>query len=500
MPIPKILGIETEYGVFESRARVQNPTALSTLLVNAYAREAGSRVGWDFASEHPAHDARMFGGGVEIPDPDQMVASTVTVNGARFYVDHAHPEYSSPECSSPEQATLYDLAGEEILRRAMMSASLAIPDREIVVYKNNSDGKGNSYGCHENYLVDREVEFSDLAAAIMGHFVTRQIFCGAGKIGAEAPNAWYPDGQRPWFQISQRADFMEEEVGLETTMRRPIVNTRDEPHADSERFRRLHVIVGDSNRSQIATYLKLATTAAILVLIETGWRPRLIPTNPVAAIRAVSCDLGLKAAFEVEDLEGSVSCATAVELQSELLEAVERYNSQRGLQELGDAGAGDRLIDQWAAVIAGLESDPSSVANCIDWLAKKQVIDAFVERNGDAGSSRTRALDLQYHDLRSSRSVFDRLAMKELCSADEVMTAANHPPHTTRAYFRGEFLRRWPASVVTANWDSMVIDSGESALRRIPMPDPTRGTAAMVGGLFDRSRTVVELLAALERQ
>ena len=187
-------------------------------------------------------------------------------NGARLYVDHAHPEYSSPECRTPREATLYDVAGEEIMRRALEIANKTLdPSQAITLYKNNSDGKGNSYGTHENYLVQRDLEFAHLIRAMVPHFVSRQVIIGAGKVGAETESALE---HNPTFQLSQRAEFFEEIVGLETTLKRPIINTRDEPHSDAERFRRLHVIIGDANMSQVATFVKLGSTALLLAALE----------------------------------------------------------------------------------------------------------------------------------------------------------------------------------------------------------------------------------------
>ena len=220
--------------------------------------------------------------------------NAVLTNGARYYVDHAHPEYSTPECADPLEVTLFDKAGERILARSMDAARRLLPaGQEIVVYKNNSDGKGNSYGCHENYLVDRNVPFASLVRNLIPWFVTRQVFTGAGKVGSEN------GADACDYQISQRADFFEEEVGLETTLKRPIVNTRDEPHADPQKYRRLHVIVGDANLCEVATFLKVGTTAIVLAMIEDGFIDKdLSISSPVAAIKPVSHDPTLQATVD----------------------------------------------------------------------------------------------------------------------------------------------------------------------------------------------------------
>ena len=260
MSVAKVLGIETEYGIAGGPDADQ--IVASSIIVNAYAQEGRTRINWDFEGETPDMDARGLPDLTSFaPVVETHLANTVLTNGARLYVDHAHPEYSSPECRTPLEATLYDAAGEEVMRRALMVANEMVePHQAITLYKNNSDGKGNSYGTHENYLVSREVEFNHLVRAMVPHFVSRQIIIGAGKVGAETEAGL--DGD-PFFQLSSRAEFFEEVVGLETTLKRPIINTRDEPHADAERFRRLHVIIGDANMSQVATFVKLGSTALV---------------------------------------------------------------------------------------------------------------------------------------------------------------------------------------------------------------------------------------------
>ena len=297
MALPKVCGVETEYGIVV-RGADNNPVSASSLLINAYVAATTSRqrgrVGWDFDDEQPANDARGFSlDDVMAPEIETTLVNAVLTNGARYYVDHAHPEISTPEVATALEAVRFDRAAEEIIRRSMVhaNAKLALTSNgpaEVIVHKNNSDGKGNSYGCHENYLLARETPFGRIVAQVTPHFVTRQIFTGAGKVGCELPGV--PFDHVP-YQLSQRADFFEEEVGLETTLKRPIVNTRDEPHCDAQKYRRLHVIVGDANMSEVATYLKVGTTAIVLAMIEDDalgedW----LLGNPVSAIRQISHD------------------------------------------------------------------------------------------------------------------------------------------------------------------------------------------------------------------
>src|SRR5680860_1224394 len=306
MAVPKVCGIETEYGVTLRGAAESNPVLASSMLINAYVEHR--KVGWDFDDETPGRDARGFArAGSAPPEVETHLVNTVLTNGARYYVDHAHPEYSTPECADALEVVCADKAGERILARSMQAAKRLLGSgQEVVVYKNNSDGKGNSYGCHENYLVDRAVPFATLVRHLLPWFVTRQVFTGAGKVGGE--NGTGVTG----YQLSQRADFFEEEVGLETTLKRPIVNTRDEPHADPQKYRRLHVIVGDANLCEVATYLKVGTTLIVLAMIEDDQLgDDLLLANPVSAIRHISHDPTLRRGVTMRDGRR----ATALEVQ-----------------------------------------------------------------------------------------------------------------------------------------------------------------------------------------
>jgi proteasome accessory factor A len=365
------------------------------------------------------------------------------------------------------------------------------PGQEIVVYKNNSDGKGNSYGCHENYLMDRSVPFNRIVHGIMPFFVTRQLFTGAGKVGTEASGL--TSAEVP-YQLSSRADFFEEEVGLETTLKRPLVNTRDEPHCDAQKYRRLHVIVGDANLSEVATYLKVGTTAIVLAMIEDDEQPRdLSLAAPVAALRRVSYDLSLGLLLELAD----GSRMTALELQWQYLDDAKKWAESRGLAAVGEEVGADVLL-RWEATLEALETDPASLATTVDWVAKQHLLTAYAERHGlDWDSPRLAAMDLQYSDLRPERSLAARLGLERISTDAEVASAVSEPPTTTRAYFRGKCLQRFASSIVAANWDSLVFDIGGDPLRRVPMMEPLRGTAAMVDDLLDSCATPAELLDRL---
>ena len=499
MAVPKVCGTETEYGVVLRGAPDPNPVLASSVLINSYVEQR--KVGWDFDDESPGRDARGYGReGNQAPEIETHLVNTVLTNGARYYVDHAHPEYSTPECADALELVLADKAGERVLAKSMQAAGrLLEAGQSIVVYKNNSDGKGNSYGCHENYLVDRAVPFSSLVRYLLPWFVTRQVFTGAGKVGSE-------NGAAPVdYQLSQRADFFEEEVGLETTLKRPIVNTRDEPHADPQLYRRLHVIAGDANLCEVATFLKVGTTAVVLAMIEddfldggAGSRKEWSLAGPVPAMRVVSHDPTCRASVELTD----GSRITAVELQWEFLRLARKYEDETGLEACGGATVGGQVLDRWEAVLGALEHDPASLDGQLDWVTKRNLLAAYSTRDRLSWDDPKLALlDLQYHDVRPDRSLYERLVragkVERLVAEADVLDAITEPPGSTRAYFRGTCLARWPEAVVAANWDSLILDVGGDPLKRIPMMEPLRGTKAHVEPLFANVDTPAELVARL---
>ncbi|MHB1969063.1 MAG: depupylase/deamidase Dop [Acidimicrobiales bacterium] len=495
MAIPKVVGIETEYGV--AGGPDGDPITASSLIVNAYAQQGRTHINWDFEGETPDLDAR---GRVDLtsfaPIVETHLANTVLTNGARLYVDHAHPEYSAPECASPLEATLYDQAGEEVMRRALAIANDTLgPEVKITLYKNNSDGKGNSYGTHENYLVAREVEFAHLVRTMVPHLVSRQVVVGAGKVGAETDAALEHE---PAFQLSQRAEFFEEVVGLETTLKRPIVNTRDEPHSDAERFRRLHVIIGDANLSPVATAVKLGSTALLLAALEDfgpGPFPA-PPVAPVAAVRRFALDLTLAVGVECDD----GLTRSAWDFQDALWRLAELYVERTGGEAVGPADQVRYILDQWRALLDGVRDDRDAVADRVDWVAKWRVVNGYRDRHGLAPSdARLKAIDLQYHDVRSTHSLARRVGLQALYEESAIREAVHNPPGSTRAYFRGRCVERYPDEIVAANWDSVVFDLGDGPLQRVPMLDPLRGTRALTEELLETSASAADLLAALDR-
>ena len=501
MTVHRVMGIETEYGVSVPGHPHVNAMSTSSQVVLAYNGIAvGDRRGrarWDFDDEHPLRDARGYDLSRAEADPTQLtdedlgLANLILTNGARLYVDHAHPEYSSPEVTNPRDAVLWDRAGQEIMAEAAAAATRDGPFT-IQLYKNNTDNKGASYGTHENYLMRRTTPFASIVRDLTPFFVTRQVFTGAGRVGLGQ------DGRGQGFQLSQRADFFEVEVGLETTLKRPIINTRDEPHADPERYRRLHVIVGDANLCEAATYLKMGTTSLVLALIETeALGDDLTLADPVREMHEVSHDPTLTHRLRLRDGREM----TAVEIQRTYLDAAARLVATQAVP--GTDSQTDDVLERWRRVLEDLADDPRKAADRVDWVAKLALLEGYRRRDGlDWGAARLELVDLQYSDVRPDRGLAARMEatgrLERLTSEADVAHAKVHPPVDTRAYFRGECLRRYGDAVAAASWDSVIFDiPGHDALQRVPTLEPVRGTRDHVGHLLDASPSAADLLEAL---
>jgi Pup amidohydrolase len=497
MTVRRIMGTEVEYGIQVVGDPGANPVHSSSLVVNAYASAElfARRARWDFEEEHPLRDAR----GHEIPrseadrglltDEDAGLANVILTNGARLYVDHAHPAFSSPEVTSPLDVVRWDRAGELVMQRAAeLVAARGGP--EIRLYKNNTDNKGASYGSHENYLMDRRTHFADIVRHLVPFLVTRQVFCGSGRVGIG------PHGRTPGFQLSQRADFIETEVALETTMRRPIVNTRDEPHADPQRFRRLHLIIGDANLSEVSTYLKVGTTALVLDMIETGRADDLRLADPVGEVRRISHDPGLTHLVELEDGRRM----TAVQVQRLFHERAREHVARAQAEPDGQTLD---VLERWGTILDKLERDQFECVRELDWVAKLKLLEQYRERDGlDWNAPKLHMVDLQYSDVRRERGLHHRLRdsgrMERLVEESTVVEAVHTPPTDTRAWFRGRCLAQYPDQVAAASWDSVIFDlPGHRSLQRVPTPDPHRGTREHVGALLDTHVRAEDLFDAL---
>jgi len=484
--VEPIIGTEVEYGITVTNDVAFNPVTASALVVNAYAGEGG-RIRWSYDDESPGRDARGFNVGMyPIDESDSGLVNAVLHNGARLYVDHAHPEYSTPECGDPLEATLHDKAGERIMATAARNAAAHLGEgQRLLLHKNNSDGKGNSYGAHENYLVARSVPFGTIVQHMTAYLVTRQILTGSGKVGSEHDRA------KVSFQISQRADFFEEEIGLETTLKRPIINTRDEPHADAQKYRRLHVIIGDATLSEVQTFVKVGAMSLLLMALEDGELGEpLVLADPVADVTTVSRDLSFTVPLKLD----SGVAMTAHAMQRHYFEVAERYVASQDL-----APSFKQVIAEWRSLLDDLETGYQSVADRLDWAAKLQTLEGYRKRDHlEWSDPKLRLIDLQFHDIDPDRGLFNRMEasgrIRRLFTEDEITSAIENPPASTRAYFRGECLRRYGDSVVAANWDSLVFDVGQTTLVRLPMMEPRRGTQALVEELLDASPDAATLI------
>lgn len=506
--VHRVMGTETEFGIHAPANPGAHHSVLSTELVNAYADlvthrgDAVAGTEWDYAGESPlvdargwrmprsaAHPSQLTDQALVGPDgePVHLLLSTVLTNGARWYVDHAHPEYSSPETTSPREAMVWDAAGDLVAQAAADHIAAGEGAPEVRVYKNNTDGKGQSYGAHENYLVARSLDFAELAEVLLPFFAARQVLVGAGRVGLG------PAGERPGFQLSQRADFFEEQVGLETTIHRPVVNTRDEPHAVRDAYRRLHVIIGDATLSQHATWLRLGMTALVLAMAEAGTAPRLVLDDPVAALQVLSHDPTLKAAVPLRERGGDGAWHrrnwTGLEILGAYHRAALDHCARFGVDDAETAA----VLEAWGTDLADAAADPLSLADRADWAAKLRLLEGMRARTGaDWSDPRLALVDLQYADLRPERSLHRRLtaagALRVLAHEDEIAAAVTAPPRTTRAWTRGNLVRHHGRQVVGAAWDSVLLRPVEEGrLHRLRLAEPLVGAAADLPGWWEGS-------------
>src|SRR5436190_8205137 len=449
MSVRRVMGTEVEYGVSVPGQPGANPMVTSSQVVNAYGARPeltkGGRARWDYEEESPLRDARGFSYSGALYDPaealadeDLGLANVILTNGARLYVDHAHPEYSTPEVTNPRDVVLWDKAGEQVMAEASRRAARIPGTSPIQLYKNNTDGKGASYGAHENYLMDRKTPFIDIIRGLVPFFVTRQVFAGAGRVGIGT------EGRTQGFQLSSRADFFEVEVGLETTLKRPIINTRDEPHADADKYRRLHVIIGDANLAELSTYLKVGTTSLVLDLIESGVRfDQLKLADPVRAVHTISHDPTLKATVELSNGRKF----SGLDLQFAYHELAARHLERADIDRVSED-----VLQSWGDIVDALARDPQECADRLDWPAKLRLLEGFRARDGlNWSSPRLHLVDLQYSDVRLDKGLYNRLvargSMKRLVTEEEVVAAMTTPPLDTRAYFRGRCLERYPNAI-----------------------------------------------------
>ena len=507
-PGERVMGTETEYGIIAPGSEL-TPTQLSAAVVTAMGQaleelgSASAAAPWDYLHERPLDDARGFsmrradahesqlthegtsvaaGTGVAGAGAagGRILMNSVLGNGARFYVDHAHPEYSSPETTNSYDAALWDQAGDRLASAAARYASERI-GHEVILHKNNVDGKGASYGTHENYLTPRALPFDALVAGLLPFFASRHIVCGSGRVGLGQ------FGEQPGFQISQRADYFEQRVGLETTLRRPLVNTRDEPHGQSDRFRRLHVIVGDANCWGVSTQVRLGATNWVLRLIEAGSAPGVELADPVAAVKAFSHDPSLRAT--VTRFDGR--SLTGLDIKEIFLEAAEKYAAENWATEQAAPDAVSSNADRdalvlWRRIIDALRADDPVADRLVEWHGKYSLLRAYAARAGlDAADPATwdadqlKLIDLQWSDLRAGKGLawaLERAGKAETVLAEaDIQAALTTPPATTRAWARGQAVTTFATQLTSASWDSLTFDV-DGRIERIDMPVPWAAT------------------------
>jgi proteasome accessory factor A len=495
----RLFGLETEYGIAREDLDAMDPVIESMELVRAHLTSAFERT-WDYGSEDPHEDARGFRAPRLHQDREEdefakrdahrpfsfheMKSDLVLPNGARFYNDHTHPEYSTPECRTVIDLVAHDRAGERLLQRAADRRNRSLGGPFVQLYKNNTDFHGHSYGCHDNYLVPRAVPFGKLATGLLPFLVTRQVIAGAGKVGIEGQEQGFKPGR---YQLSQRADFIETELSVDTMHNRPILNTRDEPHADRERYRRLHLIVGDANMAEYATALKVGTTALVLELICRGQAPAFEVDDPVTAIKAVSYDPDLKHVIRLRP-GGTIS---ALDLQAAYCEAATRLLS-------GECAETDWVLREWGDTLASLAADRSQLIGRLDWITKQWLFETFMgEERVGWDDPWLASLDLEYHNINPERGLFLGLEAEgktsRLASEAAIREAIETGPRDTRGGIRGQCIRRFPEQIKSVQWERVQFKGMFSpALELGRLFDPS--AAGALADILDRAASPAEAI------
>ncbi len=512
--IPKAVGIEQEYAIKIRGAEKLSAFDVSCMLINAYARQLGLRdpdvtINWDYGHETPYQDIRghLFGKKARqqiVGETENRLINAGLPNGARLYTDHAHPEYSTPECLRARDVLASDKSGEIILLEGLKLLKALLPEADIALYKNNTDNQGHSYGCHENYLMAAEPHEAHLVNrpqnavnTLVPFLVTRQIFAGAGKVGGEGKAS-----RGLTYQVSQRADFMENLFGLETMYARPIINTRQEHHADPKRFRRLHLILGDANMCEFAAFLKIGSTQIILQMLEDDRIPCDVALqDPLAAIRQISADP--HCALEM----AAGGKRTAVQIQRELLQMAYKFHPDHCVPDH------DEILQSWAYALDGLErlklsadmdieEDPFALSRRLDWVLKLWMINRYRRgENRDWRHPLLPVLDLQYHNIDDAAGIFYRTQAQglteRLLTDAEVSQFVHAAPENTRAYFRGRCLEKFAKDIYLLNWEVVGFDQGD-VYRMIPLLNPLKGTRDQYEAIFEKADTAEMLIELIE--
>ena len=472
----RLYGIETEYGIDREDKIDIDPVVESMELVRAYL-EGEFEQQWDYQGEDPHEDQRGFRVSDLQQDQEEdqfaqkdarrslsfyeMKSDLVLPNGARFYNDHTHPEYSTPECRTLRDLVAHDRAGERIVQCAANSRNRKLKHSGVQLYKNNTDFHGHSYGCHDNYLVDRSIPFSDLVRGLLPFLVSRQVVAGAGKVGIETQEHEIRPGH---FQISQRADFMVTELGIDTMHDRPILNTRDEPHADPRKYRRLHLILGDANMCEYATALKVGTTRVVLDLIELHLAPHLELEDPVNAIRSLSLDPDLKTVVRKKNGQ----TVTGIEIQQAYLHAAQKTLGGRDEET-------DWILNEWQIALEMLESNRFALIGQLDWVTKLWLLETFIkEENLQWTDPWLMSLDLEYHNVNPDRGLYLGLEkegrVKRLVTEGDIIAAMGEGPSDTRGGIRGLCIRRFGPMIQSVQWEGIQF-KGLPSIQRLDLND-----------------------------
>lgn len=492
----RLLGIETEYGLLIEGVDVTDLVDEARAVVHSYAGLSAQP--WDYRDEDPLRDARGWRVPTLTVNPKDEVyekpsrkhlsasedhADKVLPNGARFYHDHGHPEYSTPECRSLRELIAHDKAGERIVWAAAQAYAQQT-GHSVSIFKNNIDYHGMSFGCHENYLVSRSLPFEKLVAGLVPFLMTRILFAGAGRVGGE--DGWID------FQLSQRADFFTELCSVDTLDRRPLINSRDEPHADEKLYRRLHVICGDANLSEYATALKVGTTALVIATLEAGYGPPGTLIDPIKTLRKLSRDQTYRWLVELAE-EGTMS---ALDVQRAYLKAAQELLGHRDAET-------DWLLTEWESVLDDLEADPTRCADRLDWVAKRQLLQTFIESEKLSWRDDiVRSLDLEYHGIDPERSLFYELqnqgAVRRLVTNEEIERAMRQAPTDTRAFIRGLCVRKFSSAIRALSWGYITLSyNGEDFA--IDLRSLVDGRVGALAPVLEGASTPHELLGIIQR-
>ncbi len=503
----RLFGIETEYGITREDLDAVDPVVESMELVRAHLTASFERR-WDYGGEDPHDDARGFrvSGLQQDKEEDdfaqldahrpfsfhEMKSDLVLPNGARFYNDHTHPEYSTPECRTLRDLLAHDRAGERVVQRAAERRNRTLGGPHVQLYKNNTDLHGHSYGCHDNYLVSRSIPFPQLVAGLLPFLVSRQVIAGAGKVGIEAQESGFVPGQ---YQLSQRADFMETDLSVDTMHNRPILNTRDEPHAVREKYRRLHLIIGDANMCEYATALKVGTTQLVLELIDRGAAPAIELADPVAAVKQISRDPDLKAT--VRQKQGPA--LSGLEIQEQY------YLAARRMLAGADAET-DWVLREWGETLGLLKQDRNRLAGKLDWVTKLWLFETFMREERIGWDDPWLAsLDLEYHNVSADRGLYLGLEAEgkawRMTTEADIEQALSSGPQDTRGGLRGLCVRRFPDQITSMQWERIQFSGGLLKGKTLEMGDlfdPAEVRAC--AEIFERAVSPADAVAAWDRR